>query len=596
MDARETSIQRGRELVLVMQALGMITEGQARQALDETLRFRPVPEAPPRGLAPAFLNLVINQLDGPFTRERVERGGLTVITTLDYDLQQAAACLTQVYAARLAGGTDPAAVCDAAASLPALPPGVTVAEPSASALILDPQNGQVLALVGETLHGEPTALLAAHDLGSLLTPFIYLTGFTRGLSPASLVWDIPSAADIQNPDGRFHGPVRIRIAMTNDYMIPAAAIAAQMGADALSRTETSFGLRGGDAGLLDVASAYSIFSSQGLRYGQPGPAAVLRVEGQDHSTWLDWGDPQAQAVVTPALAYLMTNALSDESARQPSLGHPNPLEIGRPAGAKLGQTDAGLDVWAVGYTPQRLAAVWTGSHAADSPRIPPRLPAVLWNALMQVSSQGLPVRGWAAPAGVTTIDVCDPSGMLPGRDCPSTVSEVFLSGNEPTQTDDLYRTYVVNRETGFLATVFTPPQLAEARVYMMVPPEAQAWARSAGFPVPPDSYDAIQPPPRNPDVHITAPAMFADVRGQVEITGTAAGADFAYYRVLAGKGLNAQEWVQVGGDVTLPVAEGPLAVWDTAGLSGLYALQLQVVHTDQRVDTAIIQVTVNAGP
>jgi len=595
-DARDAAVQRGREAILVMQALGLITEQEASGALAESLKFQAAPAPPSASLVPAFLNLVLDQLDGQFTRERVERGGLTVFTTLDYELQQQAACITQVYAARLEGGSGASANCTGAELLPALPPGVTVVEPSASALILDPQNGQILAMVGETLRGEQTALLSGHDPGSLMTPFVYLTGFTRGLSPASLVWDIPSAGDVQNPDGQFHGPVRIRVALANDYLVPAATIASQMGADAIARTESSFGLGRTDAGLLDMAAAYASFAAQGLRYGQPGPAAVLRVEAQDHAVWLDWADPQAQAVVTPGLAYLVTNALSDESARWPSFGHPNPFEIGRPAGAKFGQTGIGLDVWAVGYTPQRLVAVWTGTHAADSLRLSPRLPAVLWNALMQISTQGLPAYGWSPPAGVTTMDVCDPSGLLPSKDCPTIVSEVFLNGNEPAQVDDLYRTYTVNRETGFLATVFTAPQLAEERVYMVVPPEAQAWARSAGFPVPPDSYDAIQVPPRDPDVHITAPAMFAEVSGQVQIIGTAAGADFAYYRVLVGKGLNAQEWVQLGGDSASPVTEGTLAVWDATGLSGLYALQLQVIRSDQRVDTAVIQVTIGTNP
>jgi hypothetical protein len=39
--------------------------------------------------------------------------------------------------------------------------------------------------------------------------------------------------------------------------------------------------------------------------------------------------------------------------------------------------------------------------------------------------------------------------------------------------------------------------------------------------------------------------------------------------------------------------DGRLAEWNTGGLSGLYAVQLQVLRSDQRVDTAIIQVTVN---
>jgi hypothetical protein len=54
--------------------------------------------------------------------------------------------------------------------------------------------------------------------------------------------------------------------------------------------------------------------------------------------------------------------------------------------------------------------------------------------------------------------------------------------------------------------------------------------------------------------------------------------------------LNPQEWIQVA-EGNAPVMDNLLAEWDTTGLSGLYAVQLQVVLSDQKVDTAIIQVT-----
>ena len=590
-DAKDVALQRGRDTIQRMGTLRLISQSDTAAALSQTVALASVPVQKTL-IAPAFVNLALDQLDNQFTRERVERGGLIVITTLDYDLQQQAACASLVYVNRLEGAAESSTPCEAARLLPPSSSNDVIAEPSTSALILDPQSGQILAAVGETLKGEETAFLAAHDPGSLMTPFVYLTAFARGLSPASLVWDIPSSSNIQNLDGQFHGPMRIRIAIANDYLAPAANIANQMGSEAIARTEASFGLSNRNATLLDMASAYSTLAAQGARYGQPGPSAVLRVEGLDHTLWLDWSNPQAQPILTPQLAYLMNNVLSDESARWPSLGHPNPLEIGRPAGVKLGQTNNGLDVWTVGYTPSRLIVVWTGTHASDAPRLSPRLSAGLWNALMQFASQSLPATGWSAPAGVTTMNVCDPSGLLPTRDCPSIVSEVFLNGNEPVQADNLYHTYEVNRETGYLATVFTPPQLVEQKVYMAVPPEAQAWAKSANIPAAPTSYDAIQPAQINPDAHITAPVMFADVNGQVQIKGSASGADFDHYRVQVGKGLNPQEWILVGNDSTTAVTEDTLATWDTTGLDGLYAVQLQVVRTDQRVDTAVIQVNV----
>ena len=591
-DARDLALQRGEEVIKAMRTLKLVSDQDATNILGRFLiPDLPIP-ASKNVAAPAFINLAINELNRQFTSERIERGGLNVITTLDYDLQSQASCVTLVYAHRLANTPEPVTPCTATQLLPSLPPGTVLSEPAASALITDPESGQVLAAVGETLRGEETANITEHDPGSLMEPFVYLTAFTRGMSPASLVWDIPSTSSAQNPDGQFHGPIRARIALVNDYLVPETAVANQMGSDAIHRTESSFGLNRGNFNLLDMASAYGIFAAQGVRYGQPGLITVLRVEAQDHSVWLDQSNPQAQPVTTPQLAYLINNTLSDEVARWASLGHPNSSEIGKTAAMKYGQTVDGRDLWTIGYTPARLVAVWTATHASNSPRLSPQLSIGLWNALMQTASQSLPSRGWAMPAGITAMDVCDPSGLLPTKECPSIVSEVFLNGNEPVQLDNLYQTFTVNRETGYLATVFTPPQLVENKVFMMFPPEAQAWAKSANVPMAPTAYDAIQPSQVTPDVHITAPALFAEVNGKVQIKGTAAGADFDRYRVLVGQGIDPQDWIQIGNDSTAPINDNVLATWDTTGLSGLYALQLQVVRSDQRVDIAVTQVTI----
>ncbi len=622
-DAGDVALQRGQKIIELMRALNLITSDQAANAQAQpdlqveidaqkaAFAQRPAPE----GAAPAFLHLVLSQLDQQFARERIERGGVTITTSLDFDLQQEAKCTTLVYAARLAAAPDPSQPCPAANGLPPLPPGTNVTDPSASALIFDPTNGQVLAAVGETQAGVESALISSHDPGTLMVPFVYLTAFTRGLSPASLVWDIPPADQPALPGALYHGPVRMRNALVNDYAVPASTVAAQMGAEAVSRTESSFGLTPQAATLPEIAAAYGVFAANGVRYGQPGtsdlaagetmlPTTVLKVEGLDHAVWLDLSAPQAQPVVDPGLAYLMNDVLSDQSAREPLMGEPNALEIGRPAAAKVGQTQDGSSAWTVGYTPSRVVVVWTGASrgsgsgsqgsAAQGPsQISARLPAVLWNALIEAASQSQPADGWTQPADVSTIDVCDPSGMLPTKDCPSVVSEVFLNGNEPVQPDTLYQSFAVNRETGFLATVFTPPELIENRVYMVVPPEAAGWAKSANVPVAPTAYDAIQPPPLNPDVHITSPVMFDEVKGRVQIEGTAAGAAFDHYRILVGQGLDPQQWIAVGSDATSPVENGLLATWDTTGLDGLYAVELQVIRSDQRVDSTVIQVTVN---
>jgi membrane peptidoglycan carboxypeptidase len=593
-DAPQTALERGRDTIFLMSVLGFLSNQAKDNALGESPRFQ-TPPAPEPQVAAAFTNLLLAQLDSRFPRARIERGGLTIISTLDYEVQKQSSCVTAFYAARLAGLPDPALPCDGLRFLPTLPPGINVPDSSASALITDPKTGQILAVVGETFQAQETPLITAHSPGSTLDAFIYLTGFTRGLSPASLIWDIPGRTDVQNFDGEYHGPMRLRIALANDYPAPAAQVLSQMGSENVDKISSSFGIsRNEELSLLDAAGAFGVFAQHGVYFGQEfdeaiKPVAILRVQGNDGSLWLDWSTPQAKPVVTPGLAYLINHALSDESARIGTLRSSNLLDIGIPTAVKLGQTENALNTWAIGYSPERVVTVWTG--AREKSDLSPRIPAVLWNALMQIASQNLPPDGWTLPADVSVINVCDPSGMLPTAECPNLVSEVFLNGNEPVQADNMYRTYSVNRETGLLATVFTLPQLIEDRVYFVVPSEARSWAEGAGLAIPPANYDVIQAPQINPNVNITSPDLFSEVSGNVEIKGTAAGDNFASYRVLVGQGLNPRQWIQVAeGNTTLN--NDVLATWNTKGLGGLYAIQLQVVRSDQKVDTAIIQVTV----
>jgi Bacterial Ig domain len=201
------------------------------------------------------------------------------------------------------------------------------------------------------------------------------------------------------------------------------------------------------------------------------------------------------------------------------------------------------------------------------------------------------------PAGVSLVQVCNPSGLLVSSTCPSIVQEVFLSGNEPTQVDNLYQQVAINRETGLLATVFTPPEMVEEKLFLMVPQQAQAWAKEAGMEIPPDTYDSIvAPQPVSPDVQINDPHMFDHVAGTVSIDGSAGGDGFSYYRIQVGQGLNPQKWLQIGQDVKTPVTDGTLGTWDTSGLQGLYVVQLQVVRQDSHIDQAILQLTVDNTP
>jgi membrane peptidoglycan carboxypeptidase len=601
VDTPQYAEQRRLETLQIMLAFNLVDADQVAQAGGNPPEVKPV-TITSTNISPAFTSMVLTQLGKKFNRERIERGGLIILTTMDFELQNQVDCSLRIQLIRLGAQKEsPVVDCPAANLLPPLPSGVSAGGTAANALVMDTTTGQILAVSGQGGTNHPA--------GTILSPFIFLTGFTRGMSPSSLGWDIPGKQ--VEFDQEFKGPVSLRSAMVNDYLGPAVQIETQMGSDNTWNIAHIFGLHGSSDSLLrtdlslpllEVAGAYATFSNQGIMTGQifqsnkPEPYSVLKLSSLDHVTWGDWSFPEKQAVVSPGLAYLVNNILSDETTRWPSLGQSNPFGIGRPAAFKLGRTLDGSGTWTVGYTPQRLVLVWLEGNNS-SHEISVSLPAAgLWRSLMLTSVSELPEKSWDIPTGIVNLYVCDPSGLLPSPICPNVTNEVFLSGNEPDQIDTLYQSYQVNQETGFLATIFTPFELVEERVFMNVPPEAEAWAKNAGIQIPPSEYDTILQPSPQIDAHINLPLLFADVRGQLQITGSAMGADFSYYRLEYGLGLNPQEWIQIGTDITKPIEEGLLANWDTNGINGLIATRLMVVHKDKSVEIATTQLLVDNTP
>jgi len=429
----------------------------------------------------------------------------------------------------------------------------------------------------------------------------------------------PSGSDTDGLEDAltYHGPVNLRGALANDYIAPFVRLIDEVGADNVWRSAALVGVdalaelpdsaaplfSGSETSLLQLGTAYSTFANMGRRSGRLDvlngaivPETVLEITTISGSVVRELSTPQSAVIVSEPLAYLVNHVLSDESARWPSLGYPNALEVGQTVAAKVGSADDHRQVWAVGYNPNRVVLVWMGNRGESDVTLPEQVAAGLWHAMYKYSTRGIQFGSWTKTAGITEMKVCSPSGMLPSADCPLVVSDIFLFGNEPSMPDNLYITARVNRETGLLATVFTPPELVEERTYMDVPAEARAWAAAAGIQLAPQYYDAIQLQRVDPRVKISEPVLFSVVSGRVNILGTADIADFASYQVQVGEGINPVGWQQLGSSGTKPVTDGLLAVWETTDLNGLYAIRLSVVDGQRNIHTAIIQVTVDNTP
>jgi membrane peptidoglycan carboxypeptidase len=608
-----------------LETAGVITADAKQAALSTELTILP-PIAYPESSSPAFTRLAIQQLSSLVSEDRAALGGLQIRTTLDLLQQAQLDCTMRAQLGRLeASGVDLIKDCAAARLLPALPPmdAPMSAGVQSAGIVLDSSKGEILALSGKSRLKLSTDTYDNLQGGTVLNPFLAAAAFSRGYSPASLVWDLPEQT---NPDApilkdsalQYRGPIRLRTAIISDRLIPLENLLNQLGARNTWRLARPLGfdnlenvqspekiLEGGPSvSLIEVAQGMAVFANQGDLYGLKTiqgatlqPSTLLSVEESSGQQLLEDEPIRKQSVLSAPLAYLVHHVLADETLRRTELGYPNPFEIGRPAGAKFGSADKGKEIWAAGYTPQRTVVVWLGAPEGGS------FPASLgikaaggvWNAVMRQGLTDQPASDWTMPPGINKMEVCDPSGLLPTKICPSKVTEVFLQGSEPNSPDDLYRSVQINRETGRIATVFTPPGMLEEGVFLSVPDFARDWARAVGKNLPPTDYDTIQSGVVSTKVIISQPDLFSLVSGKVVIRGTAGGEGFQNYRLQVGEGLNPLQWVEIA-QGSIPIPDGQLGEWDTTGKNGLFAIRLQVVGAGNRLETALSQVTVDNLP
>ena len=579
-----------------------------------------------------FSNLVIEQLSSTIGKKTIERGGLSIITTIDHDLQEQTACVVNSQLTRLSAYSDNAnqnmnSDCEASRLLPSLPPedlNLPV-DINASVIIMDLNTSEILAILGDTDVNGDSGLIKKHQPGSMLTPFIAAASFTRGMSPSTLVWDVPINKTeeiddkVQNTE-QYHGPQRLRLAIANNYTAAMQMILDHIGSDNIAHLIEPFGINelqltdsieefifnSGSVNIIEMAQAYSIFGTlgtqTGINWSSNGvlyPNIVLDVKDYSGTSIYTQNDIIKKQVLSKELSYLVHHILADDTARWPSLGYPNPLEIAKPSAGLAGFTDNKQDIWTVGYTPKLITTTWLGvlpdNDQTETIPLDEEMAAGIWHALIQYGSNDTLLSDWQQPEGITTIRVCDPSGMLPSKSCPTTVNEVFLIGNEPTQVDTLYSEYKVNKETGLLATVFTPLELVIEKSYMDVPEYALDWAEQNGINTPPQKYDLIRPPQPSPNVNITEPEIYSYVHGRVDIKGTAAGDIFSSYTLQIGQGLNPQAWLQLIEEENSPVTDNILGNWETTH-DGLYAVRLIVLSDNNNIESDIIQVTVDNTP
>ena len=476
----ELALDRQKLVLNRMVEEGYITKEEADKAKSEKIVFA---QNRTNISAPHFVMFVREKLAEKYGEQVVEKGGISVTTTLDLSIQEMA---EEIVASEVAD----IAKYDVG---------------NGAALVTRPATGEILAMVGSSDYsasdsGWFNVTTALRQPGSSIKPIMYATGIeTRKLTAASPIHDEPTCFTVinqevycpQNYDGQFHGITHTRFALANSYNIPAVkslyhigletmiATASAMGIDTFkdpSRYGLSLTLGGGEVTMVDMAEAFGVFSNGGIKKDliyvlkiKDNKGEVIYEQDKGSLNVVSQLEIVGKRVLSRETAFIVSHILYDNGARSSAFGSSSELVVrGHPeVSVKTGTTNDLRDNWTIGYNQDYLVAAWVGNN--DNTPMDRNVvsgvtgAAPIWNEIMTnllVDSK----QSWPAiPSGVIGRSICILSSNLPsseGETCP-TRFEYFIKGTEPTDVENLRRAVNIDKTTGRLATGDTAPENIE---------------------------------------------------------------------------------------------------------------------------------------
>jgi len=416
---RQEALKKRADLVLSrMFELGVIDKDQYHEALNEKVKFLSKNSGGIK--APHFVMYVRDYLVNKYGEDLVYNGGLRVITTLDYEMQQMAENVIEKYADSLS---------------------VNFNASNTAMIALNPQNGDVLTMVGSRdyfdheIDGNYNVTLAARQPGSTFKPFVYAAMFRKGFTPETVLWDVKTEfSTLCNPDGTpknpqddpkevcyspgeyddvFDGPIIAKKALAQSRNIPAVQalhlagipqtvrMAEDMGMTItnVARCGLTLVLGGCEVSLIDLAGAYGVFANDGIRNQT---RIVLEVKNRKGET-LEEPISSPVQVIQPEIARSINDILSDRNIRMNSL-KPIGDSVGRPVAIKTGTTNDYKDVWTMGYTPNLVIGAWAGNNdnVPMQRNIAGLIISPLWGAFMSQAVKNFPNESFNPPPAPLT--------------------------------------------------------------------------------------------------------------------------------------------------------------------------------------------------
>ncbi|MBM3256871.1 MAG: penicillin-binding protein [Candidatus Liptonbacteria bacterium] len=380
---RAQLLDRAQFVLKKMKELGYISETEYHAARQDQVTFISQGQLIK---APHFVMMVQDYLTQKYGEDLVRRGGLKVITTLDWELQDLAERVVRAGVDRntaLYGGSNAALVAQ------------------------DPKTGQILSMVGSRDYFDTAndgnfnvATQGLRQPGSSLKPFVYLTAFEKGYAPQTVIFDTPTEFAARNPDcpvvptyqqeengdetgcfhprnfdGTFRGPTSLREALAHSRNIPAVKLLYLAGVRDVIQKAYAFGLStltnpseyglslvlgGGAVHLSDLVQAYAVLAQDGIKHPQTYVLEVRDGTGAVIEAYRE----ESQEVAPAQAVRLVNDILTDVEARRGLFGGSTAFTTlpDRDVALKTGTSNDYRDAWAMGFTPSLVVGVWAGRN------------------------------------------------------------------------------------------------------------------------------------------------------------------------------------------------------------------------------------------
>jgi penicillin-binding protein 1B len=445
---------------------GMVDTGAISRVQADTAKATPLKLAPfnvESSDAPYFVDLVKEALLSQYSEEQLNEDGLRIYTTIDPQLQTAAAeaidigikevdeLVAKMRTRKVRTGKGKNAKVE-----------TKVAEgpmPQVSLVAINPQTGEVLALVGGRNYGwsQLNHAVAKRPTGSIFKPFVFAAAVNQTVETGQPTFTAITPVDNtpttffyedkiyepRNYGDKYNEVVTARFALAHSLNNATVRIAEAVGYDKVVELARQAGINGlrptpalalgaYDATPLEMAGAYTVFANDGVRVN---PIMITSVRDAKGEVIQDFHTAR-KPVMDPRVAYVMTNMMEGVINNGTAAG----VRARGFAAPAAGKTGTSRDAWFAGYTSNLLCIVWVGyDDYSDLKLEGAKSAAPIWTEFMKRAvklEQYKNTKPFAPPEGVVNLTIDKITNRIATASCPDDFEAAFIAGTEPRETCD----------------------------------------------------------------------------------------------------------------------------------------------------------------